>query len=436
MSKTDHTHDPARQSWLPSANDGRTDFPVQNLPFGVFSRAGEAPRGGVAIGDRILDLAAALRLGLLQGEAAEAAARPPLNRLMAMGSGAAAALREAISALLSEGSDATAQAEAILVPMDSALLHLPVQVGNFTDFMVAFDHCHRLGVIRNPQAPLPPAFKHLPVAYHSRASTVRLSGEPVHRPNGQWPREDGTVRFGPSESLDYELELAIWLGGENPIGTPVPMSRAPDRLFGYGLLNDWSARDMQRWEMPPLGPFLAKSLSTTVSPWIVTARAMAPFMIPARERPEGDPPPLPHLDSAQNRASGGLSIALEGYLQTARMREAGRTPQRLTATDFATMYWTPAQMVAHHASNGCSLLPGDLFGSGTCSGPGDGAEACIAELLLRGPIQLPDGETRRFLQDGDEVIFRGRAHAPGAVSIGFGECRAVIAPAPAWENEP
>ncbi len=434
MSKIDRTHDPLRRSWLPSANDGHTDFPIQNLPFGVFSREGEARRGGVAIGDQILDVAAALRLGLLQGEAAQAASEPQLNRLMAMGLGASGALREQVSALLSEGSLATAEADRILVPMRAARLHLPVQVGNFTDFMVAYDHCHRLGMVRNPQAPLPPAFKHLPVAYHSRASTVRVSGEPVHRPNGQWPREDGQVRFGPSESLDYELELAIWLCGENATGTPVPMSRAPERLFGYGLLNDWSARDMQRWEMPPLGPFLAKSLSTTVSPWLVTAQAMAPFAIPARARPEGDPPPLPHLDSTQNRETGGLSIALEAYLLTPRMREAGEAPQRLTATDFATMYWTPAQMVVHHASNGCSLLPGDLFGSGTCSGPDTGAEACIAELLLRGPIQLPGGETRRFLQDGDEVIFRGRGHAPGAVSIGFGECRAVIAPAPSWPD--
>ena len=434
MCKIDPTHDAARRSWLPSAQDSQTDFPIQNLPLGVFSRDDEVPRGGVAIGDCILDIAAARRLGLLQGAAAEAAAEPSLNRLMAMGGTAAGALREQVSTLLSEGSGAAGLAAEILVPMSAARLHLPVQVGNFTDFMVAFDHCHRLGVVRNPQAPLPPAFKHLPVAYHSRASTVRVSGEAVRRPNGQWPREDGQVRFGPSEALDYELELAIWLGGENPIGTPVPMSRAAERLFGYGLLNDWSARDMQRWEMPPLGPFLAKSLSTTVSPWIVTAQAMAPFMIPARRRPAGDPEPLPYLDSPWNREAGGLSIALEAYLLTPRMRAAGQAPQRLTATDFAAMYWTPAQMVAHHTSNGCSLLPGDLFGSGTCSGPEDGAEACIAELLLRGPIQLPDGETRRFLQDGDEVIFRGRAHAPGAVSIGFGECRAVIAPAPPFPD--
>ncbi|MFT8246911.1 fumarylacetoacetase [Roseomonas sp. BN140053] len=434
METPDSTHDPGLRSWVTSAQDDGADFPIQNLPLGIFSRRGEAPRGGVAIGDHILDLRAALEAGHLRGEAATVAAGPTLNPLMAMGRAASAALRAEVSALLRESSAAAAEGERLLVPMAGAVMQLPAAVGNFTDFMVSYDHCHRLGVKRNPAAPLPPAFWHLPVAYHSRASTVRVSGEPVRRPNGQWLREDGTVRFGPSKALDYELEMAIWIAGENATGTPVPMSAAPGRIFGYGLLNDWSARDMQRWEMPPLGPFLAKSLSTTVSPWIVTAEALIPFAVPARARTGEQPAVLPHLDSPGNREGGGLSVAMEVALLTPRMREAGAAPQRITATDFATMCWTPAQMVTHHASNGCSLLPGDLLGSGTCSGPADGAEACIAELLLRGPIALPGGESRRFLEDGDEVIFTARARAPGAVPIGFGECRAVVQPAPAWPS--
>ena len=431
MDAPDITHDPQRRAWVPSANGEGVEFPIQNLPVGVFSRAGKAPRGGVAIGDQVLDLRAALAAGLIGGEAAEAAAGPSLNRLMAMGRPASRALRAQVSALLAEGSDAAARGAEVLVPMAEAAMHLPCAIANFTDFMVSRDHSSRMGALKDPNAPLPPAFDSLPVAYHSRASSVRPSGEAVVRPNGQWRRKEG-VYFGPTEALDYELELAVWVAGENALGVPVPMSRAPERLFGYGLLNDWSARDIQRWEMPPLGPFLAKSLCTTVSPWIVTAEAMIPFMVPAAARAEGVPPPLPHLDSSENRNRGGMSIALEVWLLTPAMRAAGAAPARLTATDFSFMAWTPAQMVTHHASNGCNLLPGDLLGSGTCSGPTDESRACMAEIILSRPIQLPGGETRRFLLDGDEVIFRGRAHAEGAVPIGFGECRAVVLPAPAW----
>ena len=430
MDAPDITHDPKRRAWVPSA-DADSEFPIQNLPHGVFSRDAGPPRGGVAIGDQVLDLRAALDAGLIRGEAAAAAAEPSLNRLMAMGRAASREVRAAVSDLLAEGSGAMSRADAILVPMAAVRMHLPCAIANFTDFMVSRDHTTRMGALKDPANPLPQAFDSLPIAYHSRASSVRVSGEGVVRPNGQWRRKEG-VHFGPTEALDYELELAVWVAGENALGVPVPMSRAPERLFGYGLLNDWSARDMQRWEMPPLGPFLAKSLSTTVSPWIVTAEAMIPFGIPATARGGAVPPALPHLDSAWNRERGGLSIALEVWLLTPAMREAGAAPARLTATDFAAMAWTPAQMVTHHASNGCNLLPGDLLGSGTCSGPTDEARACMAEIIISGPIELPNGETRRFLEDGDEVIFRGRAHAPGAVPIGFGECRAVVLPAPEW----
>ena len=432
MHDLDDTHDPARKSWVGAANNADTDFPIQNLPLCVFSRPGGTPGGGVAIGDQVLDLRAALDGGLLEGEAAEAAAGPQLNPLMRMGRSASAALRAALSDLLREGSAAAAHGEAILVPMAEARMHLPAAVANFTDFMVSRDHSARLGARKNPDAPLPPAFRHLPVAYHSRASSVRVSGEAVTRPNGQWRAAGGAVRFGPTEALDYELELAMWVAGENALGTPVPMARAPDRLFGYGLLNDWSARDIQVWEMPPLGPFLAKSLGTTVSPWVVTAEAMAPFAVPAAARPGDDPPPLPHLDSPANRAGGGMALAMRVSLLTPRMRAEGAAPAVLTATDFAHMYWTPAQMVAHHASNGCNLLPGDLLGSGTCSGPTDESRACLAEILLSGPVRLPSGEVRRFLEDGDEVILTARAEREGAVSIGFGECRAAVVPAPPW----
>jgi fumarylacetoacetase len=296
--------------------------------------------------------------------------------------------------------------------------------------MVSRDHSARLGALKNPAAPLPPAFEHMPIAYHSRASSLRVSGTPVTRPNGQRREADGGVTFGPERRLDFELELAIWIAGENALGTPVPMREAPSRLFGYGLLNDWSAREIQMLEMAPLGPFLGKSLGTTVSPWVVTAEAMIPFATAAAPRPPGDLPIPAHLRGG----AGQLSIAMQVLLRTPAMREAGAEAAPVTATDFAAMYWTPAQLVAHHASNGCSLLPGDLFGSGTCSGPEEGARACLAEIALTGPIQLPNGEERRFLLDGDEVIFRARAHAPGAVPIGFGECRAVVLPAPDWQD--
>jgi fumarylacetoacetase len=428
METADVTHDPALRSWVSSAQAPGTDFPIQNLPLGIFARPGGGPRIGMAIGDQVLDLRAAAELGLV-GDA-EALSAPNLNALMALGRPASARLRGAASALLREGGAGQAQADRLLVPMAEVALHLPAAVANFTDFMVSRNHSARLGALKNPAAPLPPAFEHMPIAYHSRASSLRVSGTPVTRPNGQRREADGAVTFGPERRLDFELELAIWIAGENALGTPVPMREAPSRLFGYGLLNDWSAREIQMLEMAPLGPFLGKSLGTTVSPWVVTAEAMIPFATAAAARPPGDLPVPPHLRGG----AGQLSISMQVLLRTPAMREAGEEAARITATEFASMYWTPAQLVAHHASNGCSLLPGDLFGSGTCSGPEDGARACLAEIALTGPVLLPNGEERRFLLDSDEVIFRARAHAPGAVPIGFGECRAVVLPAPDWQD--
>lgn len=423
MAQRDATHDPARRSWVASANAPGTDFPIQNLPLGVFSTGGTGPRCGVAIGDQILDLTAAHAAGLI-GNAA--VAEPSLSALMGQGRVASAALRAEVSALLSEG--ATPRPE-LLVPMATARMHLPTNVRNFSDFMASYDHCARLGVKRDPKNPLPPAFRQLPVAYHSRASSVRVSGESVIRPHGQWQRPDGTMHFGPTEAMDYELEMAVWIAGDNALGAPVTMASAPDRIFGYGLLNDWSVRDVQRWEMPPLGPFLGKSVSTSVSPWIITAEALAPFEVPAAVQ---DPPALPYLDSAWNRSHGGLAVRMTAAILTPRMRAEGAAPFILTDTQFAAMYWTAATMVAHHGTNGCNLLAGDLLGSGTVSGPEETARACLAEIGLTGPVALPNGESRKWIQDGDEIIFRGRAEAPGAVPIGFGDCRGVLDPAIAW----
>ena len=408
----DHTHAPGLTSWVPGAQS--TDFPVQNLPLGVFSNGG-APRGGVAIGDQVLDIAAAVAAGRLKGAAAEAAAGPSLAPLMAMGRDAATELRHAVSALLTG-----APAPELLLPQSAVRMHLPCEVRNFSDFMASYDHCHRLGAARDPNNPLPPAFHHLPVAYHSRASSVRPSGTDVRRPWGQY-FADGDIVFAPTRAMDFELELGIWIAEENAQGEPTPITMADRRLFGFCLLNDWSVRDVQRYEMPPLGPFLGKSLHTSVSPWVITADAMAPFATDRPPREAGAPPCPAHLDAKGD----ALRITMRAALQTKAMN----APHTITTAPFENMYWTPRQMVAHHTSNGCNLLPGDLLGSGTVSGPDTGAEACIAEILLRGPIELPSGETRRYLEDGDTIIFTARAEAPGAVPIGFGECRGTLLPA-------
>ena len=419
---TNATHAPGLRSWVQGANAPGCDFPIQNLPHGVFSPPGGAPRGGVAIGDQVLDVAAALAAGRLKGAAAEAAAEPSLNRLMAMGRDAAAELRAALSALLAEGAEPLPH---LLHAQSAVAMHLPTEVRNFSDFMASRPHCARLGVKRDPANPLPPAFHHLPVAYHSRASSVRPSGAPLRRPWGQYPK-DGAVVFAPTGAMDFELELAIWIAGENALGEPTPISLADRRLFGFGLLNDWSVRDVQRYEMPPLGPFLGKSVMTAVSPWVITAEALEPFLLPQPARQAGDPPCPPHLATTRPDA---LNLQLRAAILTPKLRAAGAAPHTVTDTPFAGMSWTAAQMVAHHTSNGCNPVPGDLLGSGTVSGPEDGQEACIAELLLRGPIAFPNGETRRFLEDGDEVIFTGTASAPGFTTIGFGECRGEVLPA-------
>lgn len=433
----DQTHDPRRRSWVESANSPGTDFPIQNLPFGVFRPAGSAaaPRAGVAIGDRILDLPACHAQGLLSGLAATAAAacrETTLNRLMALGPDYWTALRSQVSDLLSADASPGGKrggTSALLVPMNAAELFLPAEIGDFTDFYASVYHATNVGRMFRPDSPLLPNYKYIPIGYHGRSSSIIVSGTAVRRPMGQLKNDEvETPAFGPSRLLDYELEVGFFVGPGNRLGEPIPIMEAERHIFGYCLVNDWSARDIQKWEYQPLGPFLAKNFATTVSPWIVTAEALAPFRSPGFRRPPGDPEPLPYLDSAEDRVRGGVAITLEVYLTSARMRERGLPPLRLSRGSFLDMYWTPAQMLAHHASNGCNLRPGDLLASGTVSGDTPDSRGCLLELTSRGsqPIALPTGEERRFLQDGDEVILRGNCEREGVVRIGFGECRGVV----------
>jgi fumarylacetoacetase len=427
------THDPARRSFVESANAPGSDFPIQNLPFGVFRPTpGAPPRVGVAIGDQIFDIAAAAPF--FSGPAAEAAracAAPHLNDLMALPPQAASALRLALSrALSADRGDKSLSRH--LVPMAQADIVLPVEVGDFTDFYASIFHATNVGRMLRPDNPLMPNYKYLPVAYHGRASSVRVSGTAVKRPRGQRKRADEAApTYGPSRNLDFELELGFYIGAPSGLGETIPVEQAAEHIFGFCLLNDWSARDVQGWEYQPLGPFLAKNFGTTVSPWVVTREALLPFRVPAFARPPGDPAPLPHLFDAADQAQGGIGITMEAYLATEQMRRGSLAPQLLSRTSFAKIYWTVAQMVAHHASNGCNLVTGDLFGSGTVSGPDKSSLGSLLEITMRGaePVKLPTGEVRGFIEDGDEIIFRGFAEKSDYPRIGFGECRAVILPA-------
>jgi fumarylacetoacetase len=426
MSRIDETHDPARRSWVESANsDG--DFPIQNLPFGVFRPRGSAPRGGVAIGDQILDLSQASHSPLLSqvAQACEAAAQPTLNGLLALAPEARRALRIRLSQLLAEGAEEAAMVRDWLVPAAQCELLLPAQIGDYTDFYAGIHHAMNVGRQFRPDNPLLPNYKHVPIGYHGRASSVRASGAPVRRPQGQrMPPGASQPEFGPSQRLDIELELGVWIGQANTLGEPLTLETADAAIAGLCLLNDWSARDLQAWEYQPLGPFLAKNFLTTVSPWIVTAEALAPFRRPQPERPEGDPRPLPYLWSVADQANGAYSIDLDVLISTPAMRAAGLEPQSISQSAAEHLYWTLAQLATHHASNGCDLRPGDLIGTGTISTPDDSGLGSLLELTRGGaqPLTLTTGEQRRFLEDGDEIHLRGRARAPGRVSIGFGAC--------------
>jgi len=425
----DATHDPALKSWVASAN-GHPDFPIQNLPLGVFSR-GRLRRGGVAIGDKILDLLALAESGLLEGdahEAALAASDKTLNTLLARPPSSRRDLRRQISMILSDNSLKTS-VEHMLHPADDCAMHLPVRIGDYTDFYVGIHHAENVGKLFRPDNPLLPNYKHVPIGYHGRASSVRVSGAPVPRPHGQLKRPDGDQPvFAPTERLDYELELGVWIGEGNALGRPIAVGEASRHIAGLCLLNDWSARDVQAWEYQPLGPFLSKNFMTTVSPWIVTAEALAPYRIAQAPRPEGDPRPLPYLLDADDQKTGAFSVDLEVAVRTAKMRETGLAPFKLSKSAAKHMYWTAAQLVAHHTSNGCDLNPGDLLGTGTISAPGDEGFGSLLETTRGGaePVILPGGETRTFLNDGDEVTLSGRLFARGFVSIGFGACTGVV----------
>jgi fumarylacetoacetase len=434
------THDPARRSWLASANVDGADFPIQNLPLGMFSLASEAdgaaPRPGVAIGDQVVDLRTVDAAGLLQGDAARAVravapGQPGLNAMMALGQQPASALRAQLSELLREGgTPGLREASGLLHAQSAVRMHLPCQIGDYTDFLTSYPHTERHGRFKGLAVPVTPVFHSLPVAYHGRASSIRVSGTPVRRPNGQWKAADGSVQFGAVEAMDFELELAAIVGAGTALGQPVSLDEAPEHIFGYVLLNDWSAKSVQWWEQM-LGPFLGKSFMSSLSPWVVTAEALAPFATRAPARHAEAPPLLPYLHSAQDRNKGGLDITMEAWLSSARLREAKAPPVRLAASHLSNIAWTFGQMFTHHCSNGCDLRPGDLMGSGTVSGEQPGERACLTEITSAGrePLRLPNGEERLWLQDGDEVTLRAHARAEGRVGIGFGPCTGRVLPA-------
>jgi len=426
------------RSWVASAND-HADFPLQNLPLGVFSLNGSAPRSGVAIGEHIFDLQAALEAGLFDGAAkaaVEATLGGQLNAFFELGREARVALRERLLELFAEGSTLRGKIEAQgakLLPLAvDCEMHLPAKINDYTDFYVGIEHAQNVGKLFRPDNPLLPNYKYVPIGYHGRASTIRPSGTDVRRPKGQTlPAGQSEPTFGPCARLDYELELGIWIGQGNDMGDSIAIGDAADHIAGFCLLNDWSARDIQAWEYQPLGPFLSKSFITSISPWVVTAEALEPFRRAQPARPQGDPQPLPYLLDKRDQAAGGFDIELEVLLLTEAMREQNLPAHRLTLSNTQHMYWTVAQMVAHHSVNGCQLQAGDLFGSGTLSGPESGQFGSLLEITEGGkkPIELASGEVRKFLEDGDEIILRGRCRRDGFASIGFGECRGKVLPA-------
>ena len=432
----DATHDPALRSWVESANADDADFPVQNLPFGAFRRkkTDEPLRIGVAIGDQVLDLKLALgQCPWANGVSDLLAplADGELKRLMAAGATARRSLRLALSQALAEGSDQGPFLELCLVPQAKVEMALPCAIGDYTDFYTGIHHATAVGKLFRPDNPLLPNYKWVPIGYHGRASSIGVSPQGFVRPSGQsLPTGASAPQFGPSQRLDYELELGVFVGAGNALGRPLGMTEAEDDWFGIVLLNDWSARDFQAWEYQPLGPFLAKNFATTISPWIVTREALEPFRA-SFSRPEGDPQPLPYLDSQANRERGQIEIALQVLMQTEAMRGQGLPPHPLSRSNFRDAYWTVAQMLAHHSSGGCNLQPGDLLGTGTQSGPAAGQGGSLLELSAGGKqaLQLPGGETRTFLRDGDTVIFRAHCQRDGARRIGFGECVGTVLPA-------
>jgi fumarylacetoacetase len=423
------THDPQRQSWVLSANRTGDAFPIQNLPFGVFAGASE-PRIGIAIGDQVLDLRGCLGLlGVLPAGTVEACAATTLNVLMALGPACWSALRARLSDLLRSDHPQAADHQRELGPhlmaMAGVRMLKPAVIGDYTDFYASIDHARNVGRLFRPEHPLLPNYKYVPIGYHGRASSIVLSGSTVRRPKGQIvPSPGAAPRFTPTQALDYEIEVGFFVGAGNRLGERIDIEDAASYLFGVCLLNDWTARDIQAWEYQPLGPFLAKSFATCISPWIVTMEALAPFRTAAYARNAEDPAPLAHLTSEKDMREGGIDLSVEVYLRSARMDEA----VRVSRSNLRNLYWTPAQLLTHHASNGCNLQAGDLLGSGTVSGPGKESLGCLLELTGNGrePISLVAGEHRGFLEDGDEVVLRGYCERDGFVGIGLGECRGTV----------
>ncbi len=436
MVSLNETHDIELTSWVSSANDAKTDFPIQNLPFAEFRRKGsaEAFRGGVAIGDQVVDLAALSDAGLFSGqvgEALSACSETSFNRFMAMGLEIWSALRLALSRALRTGAAEQAVLTKCLVPLADVEYSLPCRIGDYTDFYTSVFHATSVGALFRPDNPLLPNYKWVPIGYHGRSSSIGVSGQSFHRPSGQIKAPDaGQPVLAPSQKLDYELEVGIYIGSGNELGEPIDLDEADQHVFGLCLLNDWSARDIQAWEYQPLGPFLAKNFASTVSPWIVTLEALAPYRV-EWTRDLADPKPLAYLDSETNSAHGAFDMALEVYLKTEQMRSAGLEAHKVCETNFKYSYWTVGQMVAHHTVNGCNLRPGDFFGSGTQSGPTREQAGSLLELSRGGkePITLKNGEVRAFIEDGDEVIMRAYCQRSGAVPIGFGEVTARVLPA-------
>lgn len=430
------THDPQLTSWVSSANEDDTDFPIQNLPYAIFKRSGQNEnfRAGVAIGDQVLDLAAASQLNIFDGlaqQALNACCAPQLNQFMAMGKAAWSALRLALSDNLKTGAKNQEALKDCLISQDQVEYKLPCQIGDYTDFYTSIYHATAVGSLFRPDNPLLPNYKWIPIGYHGRASSIDVSGQVFKRPKGQIKAPDAEQPLlAPCKRLDYEMEVGIYIGAGNSLGETIPIEQAEDHVFGMCLFNDWSARDVQAWEYQPLGPFLAKNFASTVSPWIITTEALAPFRT-EWSRDNNDPQPLEYLQSEQNRQSGAFDIQLEVQIETEKMRQANQQASRVSLSSFRHSYWTVAQMVAHHTVNGCNLQPGDLFGSGTQSGPTPQEAGSMLELSAGGkqPINLDNGESRTFLEDGDNVIMRGWCEKTDAKRIGFGTVTSKVIPA-------
>jgi fumarylacetoacetase len=424
---------PSAQSWLPDANDPTTDFPITHLPYGAFV-VEDKQHLCVAIGTHLLDLHACAASGLLPSALVEACQAPTLNILMSQGHRVWTLLRKSLTALLQSDAKPELQekAGAALHSIAGATLQKPVHIPNYTDFYASIHHATRVGQLFRPDQPLLPNYKHIPIGYHGRASSIIISGEPIIRPTGQSRpiAPDEQPKFLPTSALDYELELALYIGSPTRLGTPLPISEAGDHIFGISLLNDWSARDIQSWEYQPLGPFLAKSFATSISPWVTPMSALEPFRTPMTSRPPTDPKPLPYLHSAFDQKHGNINVKLEVLMTNKTMRANKLNPYSLSQSNAQDLYWSPAQLIAHHTSNGCNLQTGDVLATGTISGLAKNSAGCLLELTRNGaqPILLPTGESRTFLEDGDEIILRGICNAPGYPRIGLGECRATILP--------